>query len=168
MPDPDHHRDALRALGIDTEQPPQVNLQAPSLYEATLRQGSGRIGAGGPMVVDTTPYTGRSPKDKFIVREPGVEDDVAWGKVNQEIAPGAFDALYDRVTRHLSAKELFVQDLWGGAEPSVRLSVRLVTENPWAALFARNLLIAPDDESQLTGYAPEFTIVHAPSFKAEP
>ena len=162
------HREALRALGIDTKQPLHVNLSPPLLYEATVRQGSGLIARNGPLVVDTTPYTGRSPKDKFIVREPGVEADVAWGKVNQDISPEAFDALLDRVTHHLSERPLFVQDLWGGADPAHRLSVRLVTESPWASLFAHNLLISSDDDKGLAGYLPEFTIVHAPTFKAEP
>ena len=72
-----------------------------------------------------------------MVREPGVEEQIAWGAVNQPLAPERFDALYDRVVAHLSERELFVQDLHGGADPAYRLPVRVVTENPWAALFAR-------------------------------
>jgi phosphoenolpyruvate carboxykinase (ATP) len=158
--------DSLEALGIRCGTAPPRNLPEPQLYEETVRRGTGRIAAAGPLVVDTTPYTGRSPKDKFIVREPGVEARVAWGAVNQALEPERFDRLCERVTEHLSGRDLFVQDLFGGADPAHRLTIRLVTESPWAALFARNLLIRPNEE-ELASHRAEFTIVHAPSFKAD-
>ena len=160
------HADAIAALGI---RPGTLhcNLSEPALVEETVRRRTGRLAQGGALVVDTTPYTGRSPKDKFIVREPGSEADIAWGKVNAAVEPEVFDRLYDRVCEHLSERELFVQDLRGGTDPGHRIGVRLVTESPWHALFARNLLVRPD-ATELDGFAADYHIVHAPEFEADP
>ena len=160
-------RETLSTLGIDGSRV-LWNLSEPRLVEEAIGRGLGRIARGGPLVVDTTPYTGRSPQDKFVVREPGVEEQVAWGPVNQPIAPEVFDALYDRVAEHLSGRDLFVQDLRGGADPAHRLPVRVVSENPWATLFARNMLIRLDSADELAAPEPQFHIVHAPTFKADP
>jgi len=159
--------DSLHSLGIDTDSPLFKNLNEPELYEHTLRAGTARLAPGGAMVVDTTPYTGRSPKDKFIVNTPEVAD-VAWGKVNVGIAADVFDRLYDRVCEHLGRQpELHQQDLFGGADKTLRLAIRLITESAWHALFARNMLIRPTVQ-ELETHHPEYTIVHAPSFEAEP
>jgi phosphoenolpyruvate carboxykinase (ATP) len=122
---------------------------------------------GGALVVDTTPYTGRSPKDKFVVRDDTTESQVAWGAVNQPFEPARFDALFDRVRQHLSTRELWVQDLRGGADPAQRLPIRLVTESPWHALFARNLFLRVEGAEALAAHKPEFHILHAPSFMAD-
>ena len=156
----------IEALGI---QPGKLrwNLSEPLLIEETVRRGAGRLARGGALVVDTTPYTGRSPKDKFVVRQASIEDEIAWGDINQPIAADVFDALYDRVCEYLSGRELFIQDLRGGNDREHQLSARLVSESPWHALFARNLLVRPS-ETELADYAADYHIVHAPEFEADP
>ena len=157
----------LETLGLGAAQNVHFNGRAPHLYEATMRQAGGRIARGGALVVDTRPYTGRSPKDKFVVRTGALESRIAWGSVNQPIDSAAFDGLYTRACQHLVQQELFVQDLGAGADPGHRLPVRVVTESPWAALFARNLFLRPEDVGEAQAQ-PGFSVVHAPGFKAEP
>ena len=159
---------ALRALGLPA--PPRVywNLSAPALAEEAVRRGTALLSEGGALLVDTTPYTGRSPKDKFLVRTQETEGQVAWGAVNAPFAPEAFDALYARVAQHLGKCDLFVQDLRGGADPGLTLPLRLVSESPWHVLFANNLLLRLDSAAERDAHRPEFTIVHAPSYKADP
>jgi phosphoenolpyruvate carboxykinase (ATP) len=159
--------DSLSGLGLDQAPTIHRNDLAPGLYEATIARHTGRIGVGGALVVDTTPYTGRSPKDKFVVRDEATESQVAWGAVNQPFEPARFDALFDRVRQHLSSRELWVQDLRGGADPAQRLPIRLVTESPWHALFARNLFLRVEGAEALAAHKPEFHILHAPSFLAD-
>jgi phosphoenolpyruvate carboxykinase (ATP) len=158
----------LGELGLERAGRVHWHLREPELYEHAIRQGVGRIAAGGPLVVDTTPYTGRSPKDKFVVRDADVEADVAWGSVNQPLDPKAFDRLFERVAGHLSEREIFVQDLNAGADARHRLPIRLVTESPWAALFARNLFLRIESAAELGAHRPEFQILHAPSLQADP
>ena len=159
---------SLIPLGLEKAPKVHWNPPIPFLYEETLRLRTGRMAEMGPMVVDTAPYTGRSPKDKFLVREGGVESRVAWGAVNQPFDPGPFDALYDRVRSHLASRVLYVEDLNAGADPAHRLPFRLVTESPWHALFARNLFLRIEDPIELAAHRPEFHVIHAPTFKAEP
>jgi len=160
--------DSLQTLGLDKAPAIHRNDQAPTLYEESIRRGAGRIGAGGAIVVDTTPYTGRSPKDKFVVRDQTTEPHVAWGQVNQPFDPARFDALFARMQEHLSARELWVQDLCGGADPRQQLPLRLVTESPWHALFARNLFLRVEGADALSAHRPQFHVLHAPSFAADP
>jgi len=160
--------DSLHALGLDQAPVIHRNDLAPTLYEATVRRETGRIGVGGALIVDTTPYTGRSPKDKFVVRDPTTESHVAWGPVNQPFEAARFDALLDRMRSHLAARELWVQDLRGGADPRQQLPIRLVTESPWHALFARNLFLRVEGAEALAAHRPEFHVIHAPSFAADP
>jgi phosphoenolpyruvate carboxykinase (ATP) len=157
----------LEDLGLQDAPKVYWNLLEPALYEHTVRLGTGTIAAGGPLVVNTAPYTGRSPKDKFVVREPGVESDVAWGPINRPFAPESFDALYERVREHLSSRELYVEDLRAGADPAQQLPIRVVSESPWHVMFARNMFLRIDRD-ELEGHVPEFHIVHAPSFEADP
>ena len=164
----DLRREGLGKLGLDGADTVHWNLQEPALYEETLRLGLGRLAEMGPLVVNTAPYTGRSPKDKFIVREPEANDHVAWGPVNQPLAPDRFDALYERVQRHLLQRALYVEDLHGGMDPAHRLPIRVVTESPWHALFARNMFVRITSPEELRSHVPRAWIVHAPSFKAEP
>ena len=109
-----HGQAQLTPLGITPSREVHWNHVEPRLYEATTRLGTGRVAAGGAMVVITSPYTGRSPKDKFVVRTPDVEAQVEWGSVNSPIEPAVFDSLFERVTEHLSANELWVEDLHAG------------------------------------------------------
>ena len=145
------------------------NLLEPQLYEHTIRRNEGTVARGGALVVSTAPYTGRSPKDKFVVRDASVEENIAWGPVNQPIDPAVFDALYERVREHLAAQpDLYVEDLYGGTDASHRLPIRLVSESPWHALFARNMFVRIERDAELAAHDPQFSIVHAPSFRAEP
>ena len=144
------------------------NLVAPELMLAAARRGEGEFADMGPFVAVTAPHTGRSPNDKFAVREPGTEADIDWGKVNQPISPAHFDALLADVRDYLNAQpELFIQDLRCGADPAHRLSVRSVLPNAWHASFVRNMFIRPD-AAELPTFDPNFTVLHAPEFQADP
>jgi phosphoenolpyruvate carboxykinase (ATP) len=161
----------LAMHGISPTKEVHWDLATGALYEHTLARGLGQIAHKGALVVDTTPYTGRSPKDKFVVREESSEDQIWWGDVNHPMEPEAFDALYNRVTEYLGEQELFIQDMYAGADGKNRLAVRTVTESPWHALFARTMFILPrifelDDEYD--PFVPDFTIVHAPYFNSIP
>ena len=161
---------SARDLALDLSDAERVhwNDAAPTLYEATVREGSGRIAADGPLVVDTTPYTGRSPNDKFFVEEPETRELIAWGKVNTAIEPARFAAMQDRVLAHLASRQLWVQDLNAGADPSHRLPLRVISESPWAALFAQNMFVRIDSDEKRSAHRPQFTILHAPSLSADP
>ncbi len=163
--------DRLEALGIRPKKQVFWSTASPILVEHTLARGEGVLVQGGALAVDTTPYTGRSPRDKFIVREAEVEGEIWWGEVNQPFPPEAFQALLERAVAYLSERDLYVQDLYAGADPRYRLGVRVVTESPWHALFARNMFILPrrfaqEDEAEV--FAPGFTVLHAPHFQADP
>jgi phosphoenolpyruvate carboxykinase (ATP) len=144
------------------------NLVAAELMLAAARRGEGEFADMGPFVAVTAPHTGRSPNDKFIVREPTTEADVDWGKVNQPISPDHFQALVADVRAYLDTQpELFVQDLRCGADPAHRLSVRYVMPNAWHAAFVRNMFIRPD-AAELPTFEPNFTVLHAPEYLADP
>ena len=144
------------------------NLVPPELVQAAVRRGEGELADLGPFVGVTTPHTGRSPRDKFLVREPGTEQDVWWGEVNRPFEPARFDALLADVQRHLDAQpELFVQDLWAGADPKHRIAARFVSPNAWHMLFVRNMFIRPE-LSDLPTFVPNFSVYHAPDFQADP
>ena len=118
------------------------------------------------MIVDTRPHTGRSPKDKFFVREPSSERHIDWGETNRPISPEVFDALWDRVRAYLSEREVYSLDCYVGADERYRLPVRVVTEFAWHSLFARDLFIVPD--AVPADFIPEFTVVDAALFQADP
>jgi phosphoenolpyruvate carboxykinase (ATP) len=158
----------LDAQGLAPDGTVHWNLIAPELMEAAARRGEGHFAAGGPYVAVTSPHTGRSPNDKFVVREPGSEGDVDWGKVNQPYPEEKFEALLHDVQQYLDGlDELFVQDLFCGADPAHQLSVRYVMPNAWHAAFVRNMFIRPDAEA-LASFDPNFTVLHAPEFQADP
>ena len=143
------------------------NLGPPLLYEHAIRRGEGEIGAGGAFVARTGVHTGRSPRDKYIVEEPGTKDAVWWGPVNQKVSVERFDSLHNRMLAYLQGKELFVQDLYAGADPEYRLPVRVVSDGAWHSLFSRSMFIRPP-ASELEAFEPAFTILHAPNFRAIP
>jgi phosphoenolpyruvate carboxykinase (ATP) len=153
--------------GIDAGGRVHVHPSTSVLYTQTLRRNEGRLAEGGPLVVDTGRHTGRSPKDKFLVREPGSEDRVWWGTVNQELNEEQFEGLRDKVTSFLEHQDLYVVDSFAGADPAHRLGVRLITYSPWHALFAKTLFIEPTDE-ELDDFEPDALILHAPVVEAEP
>ena len=144
------------------------NLIAPELFQAAARREEGEFADMGPFVAVTTPHTGRSPNDKFVVREARSEGDVDWGKVNQPLASGKYKLLHNDVVKYLNDRsELFVQDLYCGADPSYRLSVRYTSPNAWHMAFVRNMFIRPE-LTDLPTFDPNFTVLHAPEFQAEP
>jgi phosphoenolpyruvate carboxykinase (ATP) len=143
------------------------NLAPPLLYEHAVRRQQGEIGAGGTFVVNTGFHTGRSPRDKYIVEDAGTKDAVWWGPINQAIAPEQFRSLHHRMLAYLQGRELFVQDLYAGADPEYRLPVRVVSDSPWHSLFSRNMFIRPPI-AELEEFEPAFTILHAPEFRSVP
>ncbi len=143
-----------------------ANLTPPRLIEYALRREEGVVTEHGAFAAVTTPKTGRSPKDKFIVAEPGSEQRIWWEK-NGRMEPAAFARLHDDVRAFLDTRELFVQDLFGGADPAYRLSVRFITPSAWHALFVRHMFIRPQP-ADLARFQPGFTVLHAPEFQADP
>ena len=142
------------------------NLIEPAILNAALGRGEGQLGKGGAFLVSTGSHTGRSPKDKFVVRTPSVEDTIWWDN-NAPMDPAAFDRLYDDMTAHMKGRDYFVQDLFGGADPAHRLDVRVVNELAWHNLFIRHLLRRPTRD-ELDTFTPDWTILNCPSFKADP
>ncbi|HEX7122361.1 MAG TPA: phosphoenolpyruvate carboxykinase (ATP) [Gemmatimonadaceae bacterium] len=158
----------LEAQGLAPRGRVHWNLTPPVLIEQAIRRNEGQLAHRGPFVAVTAPHTGRSPNDKFIVREPETEKDVDWGKVNQPISEEHFDRLLADVRSYLdSLDDLFVQDLYCGADPAHRLNVRYVTPNAWHAAFVRNMFIRPE-ASALPTFVPNFTVLHAPEYLATP
>lgn len=153
--------------GLGGPGPIHFNLSQAVLIEAALKRGEGELTDQGAVVFRTGKYTGRSPKDKFIVREPSCEADIDWGAVNQPFDPEAFDALDGRVMAHLAGREVFVEDAFAGTDPAHRLPIRVVCERAYHALFAHQLFVNPTAEERAR-HRPEFTIVAAPDFQADP
>ncbi|MCL7464268.1 phosphoenolpyruvate carboxykinase [Phaeovulum sp. NW3] len=142
------------------------NLIEPALVEAALKRGEGTLGKGGAFYCTTGKHTGRSPKDKFVVRTASVENSI-WWENNAPMDPAKFDVLYADMLAHMKGKDYFVQDLYAGADPELRLDVRVVTELAWHGLFIRHLLRRPNAD-EVSGFQQEFTIINCPSFKADP
>jgi phosphoenolpyruvate carboxykinase (ATP) len=122
----------------------------------------------GPLVVRTGQYTGRSPRDKYIVREPSSQEQIAWGEVNQAFDPARYNALRDRFMAYLQGKDLYVQDCYVGADPAYRVPIRVITETAWHSLFARNMFVQEADPDTLAQHVPHFTVIDAPGFNADP
>ncbi len=137
------------------------------LYLHALRRGDALLAEGGPLVVDTGVHTGRSPKDKFIVQEPGSEGRIWWCEVNKPIADDRFDALREKIVGYLDGHDLYVVDAFAGADPEHRLSLRVITDSPWHALFAKTLFLDPTGD-ELADFEPEALILHAPAVAADP
>jgi len=157
----------LAHTGVITRLKVHANLTAPQLAAHAIRRGEARFSADGALIVRTGVHTGRSVADKFVVDEPETTADVWWGKVNQKLAPAHFTGLKHRVQAYLQGQELFIEDLYAGADPAHRVRVRLVTTNAWHALFARNMFIRPP-AADLPAFTPDYVILHAPDFHADP
>lgn len=158
----------LKPQGLEPKGQVHWNLIAPELVESAIRRSEGRLAEMGPFVAVTTPHTGRSPNDKFVVKEPSTEADVDWGKVNQPMSPEHYVTLKADIKAYLNGlDELFVQDLFCGADPATRLSVRYVLPNAWHANFVRNMFIRPEIQD-LASFTPNFTVLHAPEMQADP
>jgi phosphoenolpyruvate carboxykinase (ATP) len=157
----------LSRQGLNPRGTVHWNLIAPELFQAAVRRGEGEFAEMGPFVAVTTPHTGRSPNDKFVVKEPTSERDVDWGKVNQPMSPDKYQLLLGDVRKYLNDREeLFVEDLYCGADPAYRLSVRYVSPNAWHMAFVRNMFIRPE-LTDLPTFDPNFTVLHAPEMQAD-
>jgi phosphoenolpyruvate carboxykinase (ATP) len=137
------------------------------LYMHALRGDDAVLAEGGPLVVDTGRHTGRSPKDKFVVREPGSEDRIWWSDVNQSLDENHFEHLREKVVSYLEGRDLYVVDAFAGADPAHRLALRVVTDSAWHALFAKTLFIDPTPD-ELDEHEPQALVLHAPGVEAEP
>ncbi len=146
-----------------------VNYQLSSqeLHNETLAKGQGRQASNGALAVNTGEFTGRSPKDRFIVEDDITRDRVWWGDINIPFSPEKFDALYEKITGYLSEKEVYVRDCYACADDNYRLNIRVINEYPWSNMFAYNMFLRPE-ESELDGFDPEWVIVNAPGFHAVP
>jgi phosphoenolpyruvate carboxykinase (ATP) len=158
---------ALEAAGLAPRGAVHWNPGPAALYEHAVRRGEGVIVQGGGFCAVTTPHTGRSPNDKFIVREPSSEGEIAWGRVNQPLAPQHFERLHAAVLEHLNGEELFVRDVFAGADPNHRCAIRFITPNAWQALFVHNMFLRPSP-SDLASFAPAWSVLHAPELQADP
>jgi phosphoenolpyruvate carboxykinase (ATP) len=160
-------RDELAQHGISVRGHVFWHPTTSQLYEHALARGEARLAEGGALVVDTGKHTGRSPKDKFVVREAGSADRIWWGDVNAEISEEGFERLRDKVAERLSEGDVYVVDSFAGADPAHRIAVRVISESPWHALFAKTLFIDPT-EDELVEMEPEALVLHAPSVSADP
>jgi phosphoenolpyruvate carboxykinase (ATP) len=157
----------LEGHGLDPEGRVYWNPTTSLLYTHALVREEGRLAEGGPLVVDTGRHTGRSAKDKFFVREPESEDRIDWGDVNQPISEERFEGLREKLVDHLNERDLYVVNAFAGADPAHQLMVRVVTDSPWHALFAKTLFIDPSEE-ELRDFEPDALVLHAPAVEADP
>jgi phosphoenolpyruvate carboxykinase (ATP) len=158
---------SITSLGLKNVSSAYWNLTPAELVEETIIRGEGVLTDTGSLAVDTGEFTGRSPKDKFIVYDNITKDTVWWGDVNIKFDAAKFDALYNRVAAYLGGKEIYVRDCYACADPQYRHNIRVVTETPWANLFAYNMFLRPTKEEVLS-FKPDWSIVCAPGFLADP
>ncbi len=156
------------SLGLKNIKCIHWNQSSPALYEAAMRRNEAQVGIGGTLVAMTGTFTGRAPNDKFIVDNEVSHDKVWWGEVNKGIDEADFDQVLEDALAFLEGKEVFVQDLLAGADPTTELPVRVITQKAWHAMFARNMFIRPDDIGrEINVDEPQFTIIHVPEMQAE-
>ncbi|WP_435315243.1 phosphoenolpyruvate carboxykinase (ATP), partial [Cellulophaga fucicola] len=163
---PDTKTISLEEYGITST---DINYQlSPSeLHKITLEKGMGKEASSGALAINTGEFTGRSPKDRFIVKDDVTAEKVWWGDINIPFAPDKFDALYDKVITYLNEKELYVRDAYACADKDYKLNIRVINEHPWANMFAYNMFLRPTTE-ELKGFDPEWTVINAPGFMADP
>jgi len=159
--------DALESYGIRGIRTAFWNLGGPQLAEHAFARREGSFADNGALVVRTGQFTGRSPKDKFVVRDEVTQRSIDWGAVNQPMTPEHFDRLHTRVLEYWRGHEVYVQDVTAGADPRYALRVRVISQLAWHSLFARQLFIRPTP-AELAGYQPEFTIMFAPDLRVKP
>ncbi|HEY7213490.1 MAG TPA: phosphoenolpyruvate carboxykinase (ATP) [Thermoanaerobaculia bacterium] len=158
----------LDKLGLADVGTAYWNLPPSRLVEMAVKRGEAVLAAEGPLVADTRPHTGRSPNDKFMVKDPAVEGEVWWGDVNRPFERERFEALLARAKEHLRGRDVFVFDGYAGADPRYRLNVRVITEDAWHNLFARNMFIREEDAGALAAFEPSFTVLNVAHLQAEP
>ena len=158
----------LHNHGLDRIRRAYWNLSTASLYEEVVHRSEGKVAHSGPLVVNTGKHTARSAADKFIVHETATENKVWWGEYNRPFSSERFSSLVMRLQGYLQGRDLFVQDLFAGADPDFRMPVRVISELAWHSLFARNLLLRPHGRDAMKKHVPEFTIISVPGFQASP
>ena len=158
----------LEAYGLAGVRTAHWNLPPARLVEMAVQRGEAILAADGALVCETGPHTGRSPNDKFLVKDPAIDGDIWWGEVNRPFERERFEALLARVQEHLADRDVFVFDGYAGADPRYRLNVRVITEEAWHNLFARNMFIREEDPAALAAFQPSFTVLNADRFQAEP
>ena len=144
------------------------NLVTEALYEEAVFRGEGATSIGGPFIANTGKHTARSANDKFVVRHSDSENNIWWGVYNRPFEIEKFETMYDRLLGYLQGRDVFVQDVYAGADESYRLPVRFVTEHAWHSMFIRNMFILPQSLEEHKRFVPDFTIVAVPGFKAAP
>lgn len=159
---------SIADLGIRNVADAYWNLTPAELVEETIVCGEGILTDTGALAVDTGKFTGRSPKDKFIVCDERTEDSVWWGDINIKFSPDKFEHLYKRITSYLQGKTVYVRDAYACADPTYRLNVRVVTESPWQSLFVNNLFLRPTHEEILSTAKADWNIICVPGFEADP
>lgn len=157
---------SLESCGI-TNARMHYQLTSEELHNETLAKGQGLEANTGALAVNTGEFTGRSPKDRFLVKDDITKDRVWWGKINIPFDPDKFDALYTKITSYLSDKEVYVRDCYACSDQNYRLNIRAITEHPWSNMFVNNMFLSPED-SELDNFEPEWIIVNAPGFMADP
>ena len=157
---------ALERYGIKNAEV-QYQLSPKELHDITIEKGQGVEASSGALAVNTGEFTGRSPKDRFIVKDAITKDKVWWGDINIPFDPDKFDALYDKVTDYLSGKEVFARDSYACSDDDYRLNIRVINEYPWSNLFAYNMFLRPE-EDELEHFEEDWLIVNAPGFEADP
>jgi len=157
----------LGAHGLVPTRAVHFNLSPVRLYEEAFAQGDGRLAHMGAISTITAPHTGRSPNDRFVVRDESTEDSVDWGNVNVPVSPEHFDALRSDVVEYLNARDLYVRDARAGEDATHGINIRVITESAWHSLFTYNMFLRLD-ASDLDGFEPRFTVLHAPNLEADP
>ena len=157
---------SLDAYGIKNAKI-HYQLSSDQLHQIAVEKGQGKETSGGTLAVNTGEFTGRSPKDRFIVKDDITKDRVWWGDINIPFDPDKFDSLYNKVTEYLSEKEIFARDCFACADPEYKLSIRVINEYPWSNMFAHNMFLRPK-EDELKGFEPDWIVINAPGFLANP
>ncbi len=142
------------------------NYGTPGLYEQVIRRREGLLAHLGPLVVRTGHHTGRSPNDKFLVKEPENEKNIWWGKVNIAFTEDDYNRLYSKMMAYIQGKDLYVEDCFACADPTYKLNLRIITETAWHNLFARNMFRRYESRDELSNHKPDFTVIHMPNFHA--
>jgi phosphoenolpyruvate carboxykinase (ATP) len=160
-------RTGLESLGLAAPGLVQWNLTPPALIQRAVQSQEGTLVTGGAFNATTGKHTGRSPNDKFFVDRASIKDSIDWGKVNRPIGAEAAERIWAKARQHVAGRELYVQDLIAGADPDYQLKVRVITEQAWHNLFARNMFRVPSAEER-QDFAPDYTVLQVPSLEADP
>ena len=159
--------DLSSSIGLSNTGNQFWNLTPAELVEDTILQGEGLLTDTGALAIDTGEFTGRSPKDRFIVEDDLTKDTVWWGGINKGISPANFDTIYSRMKSYLSGRDIYVRDAYACADDEFRMNIRVITELPWSNMFAYNMFLRPTLE-EISSFSPDWTIICAPGFMADP